>query len=91
MTTSLFLIVKVIVLPEVTLSMCKSLEPAWQDAAGWPWSPVVRMIVVIRHNATIGSPLEKPSKTVDDDVADNSAIVCQNLTIRIMARRSLRY
>lgn len=70
------LVVIIILSPEVPFPSCKSLEPAWQDATGWPWSPIVRLIIVVRNDATIGNPAQDPSRAVKYDITENSTVTC---------------
>ena len=73
----LYLVIVVILPPEVPFPSCKPFEPTWEDATGRPWSPIVRLIIVIRNDPAISNPAQDPSRAVKYDITDNSTITCQ--------------
>lgn len=70
------LVVIVILSPEVPFPSCKSLEPSWQDATGWPWSPIVRFIIVVRNDSAISNPTQDPSRAVKYNITEDSTVIC---------------
>lgn len=50
------LVIIVIFSPEVPFPSCKPFKPAWQDATSRPWSPIVRLIIIVWNDPAIGYP-----------------------------------
>jgi hypothetical protein len=68
------LVIVVILSPEVTFPSCKSLEPARQDATGRPWSPIVRLIIVVGNDSAISNPTQDPCRAVKYDITEDSTV-----------------
>lgn len=73
-TALLDLVIIVILSPEVPFPACKSFEPAWQDTTSRPWSPIVRLIIVVRNDATIGNQAQDPSRSVKYYITEDSTV-----------------
>jgi hypothetical protein len=73
----LVLLIVVILSPEVTFPSCKPFEPTGQEATGRPWSPIVRLIIVVRYNAAITNPTQEPSRAVKYNIAQDATATCQ--------------
>lgn len=52
----LYLVIVVILSPEVPFPSCKTFEPAWKDATNRPWTPIVRLVIIVRNDAAISHP-----------------------------------